>query len=453
LQLLAYIVYVVLYRLFIHPICSFPGPFWNRLSNFPRAYQVLLGNLPFHVRDLHQQYGPVVRISPNELAFSDPQAWKDIYGHQAAGHRQFPKYLGFYQPFSRQASSILAAPPDEHSLIRRQLAPGFSDRSMRGQEQIIGSYVDLLIQRLHSHAANGTKALNMREWLTWTTFDVIGDLGFGSSFQCLENSNYHPWIKLITHTIKQNGRLHALGLLGFNPILGWLLAKGFFKKQDQHMGIVKEKLLQRMKLGAERPDLIEGLISQNNKLVSDCILKYLPGRGTTFAKSHSLIQKQQLPFDKLEMNAKTIIVAGSETTSTLLSGAVFLLTTHPKVLEKLAHEVRSSFSNDKEITLLSVGNLRYMFACINESFRRYPPVGTGLPREVPRGGAEVAGHFVPEGTVTAVWQWAINHDPKNFNRPMGFHPERFLGDPAFKSDKLDAMQPFSVGPNNCIGKK
>jgi hypothetical protein len=109
----------------------------------------------------------------------------------------------------------------------------------------------------------------MREWLTWTTFDVIGDLGFGSSFQCLETSNYHPWIKLITHTIKQNGRLQALGLLGFNPILGWFLAKGFFKKQDQHMGIVKEKLLERMKVGAERPDLIEGLISKKNQFVGD----------------------------------------------------------------------------------------------------------------------------------------------------------------------------------------
>ncbi|KAL3420413.1 cytochrome p450 [Phlyctema vagabunda] len=421
-----YVASIIFYRLFLHDLRSFPGPVCNRISNIPRAYHVLNGNLPFHVRDLHIKYGPVVRISPNELAFSDPQAWKDIYGHRSPGQEQFQKYMRFYSPFSREAQSILAAPPDEHSFIRRQLSPGFSDRSMRGQEPIIGSYVNLLIERLRSRAEDGTKALNMREWMVWTTFDIIGDLGFGSSFECLESGNYHPWVKLITHTIKQNGRMQALGLLGLNPIIGWLITKGFFTKQKQHMNMVKEKLLQRMDLGAERPDLIGGLISKNNKV--------------------------QLPFEKLEMNAKTIIVAGSETTATLLTGAMFLLTTHPKVLEKLTQEVRSTFSKDDEISLLSVGKLNYMFACINESFRRYPPVGTGLPRQVPKGGGEVAGHVIPGGTVIAIWQWAINHDPRNFKNPMEFHPERFLGDPAFEGDKLEAVQPFSVGPRNCIGK-
>jgi cytochrome P450 len=162
---------------------------------------------------------------------------------------------------------------------------------------------------------------------------------------------------------------------------------------------------------------------------------------------------QNLDMGKLQMNAGLIIVAGSETTATLLSGVVFLVTTHPDVMEKLTHEVRSSFSDDSDITLLSVGNLHYMLACLNEALRHYPPVGIGLPRQSPKGGAMVAGHFIPEGTVTAVWQWAINHDPNHWTKPMEFHPERFLEDPAFKGDKLDAMQPFSVGPRNCIGRK
>jgi cytochrome P450 len=155
----------------------------------------------------------------------------------------------------------------------------------------------------------------------------------------------------------------------------------------------------------------------------------------------------------LEFNASLLIVAGSETTATLLCGAVYLLTTHPHVLEKLTHEVRSTFKDDAEITLLSVGNLQYMLACLNEALRHYPPVAVGLPRLAPKGGANVAGHFVPEGTVTAVWQWAISHDPNHWTKPMEYHPERFLGDPEFKNDKLDAMQPFSTGPRNCIGKK
>lgn len=155
---------------------------------------------------------------------------------------------------------------------------------------------------------------------------------------------------------------------------------------------------------------------------------------------------------KLQMNASLLIVAGSETTATLLSGATFLLLTNPDALAKLTAEVRSTFADDADITLSSVSSLTYMLACLDESLRRYPPVVIGLPRVVPKGGATVAGQFVPEGTTVAVWHYAISQDPKLWTDPNGFHPERFLGDPRFKGDVLEAMQPFSLGPRNCLGK-
>lgn len=53
----------------------------------------------------------------------------------------------------------------------------------------------------------------------------------------------------------------------------------------------------------------------------------------------------------------------------------------------------------------------------------------------------------------AVWQWAINHSSEYWADPFRFAPERWTGeDPKFAGDHLDAMQPFSVGPRNCIGR-
>lgn len=160
-----------------------------------------------------------------------------------------------------------------------------------------------------------------------------------------------------------------------------------------------------------------------------------------------------MPVGNIASNASVLIIAGSETTATLLSGAVFLLTTNEDKMAKLVQEVRSTFKGDGEITLSSVNGLSYMLACLNESLRRYPPVAIGMPRISPEGGATVAGHFVPGGTTVAVWQWAINHHPAFWTTPKEFHPERFLDDPRFANDRFDAMQPFSVGPRNCIGKK
>ncbi|OTA65405.1 cytochrome P450 [Hypoxylon sp. EC38] len=159
-----------------------------------------------------------------------------------------------------------------------------------------------------------------------------------------------------------------------------------------------------------------------------------------------------MPLHQISINASRLIVAGSETTATLLSGAVFFLTTHEDKLARLTHEVRSSFKNDKEITLSSVGDLTYMLACLDECLRLYPPVAGGFPRVAPKGGGMVASRFVPEGYTVSVWQWAVNHDTRFWTDPYEFKPERFLGDPRYKNDRFDAMQPFSVGPRNCIGK-
>lgn len=94
-----------------------------------------------------------------------------------------------------------------------------------------------------------------------------------------------------------------------------------------------------------------------------------------------------------------------------------------------------------------------MLACIKETFRRYPPVPGSMPRVVPKGGATVAGHFVPEGTIVSVAQLPMYHSARNFSQPFSFQPERFLQPERFPDDKPGAIQPFGIGPRDCVGKK
>jgi hypothetical protein len=139
---------------------------------------------------------------------------------------------------------------------------------MRGQEPIIGAYVNVLVQRLREHGGGGTKALNMREWLNWTTFDIIGDLGFGNSFGCLENSDYHPWVSMITSGVRATSYVQAIStLLGRAPVT-WIVQRGAWKSRQTHRRLVLENVMQRMELGSERPDLIEGLLRKQEEWVS-----------------------------------------------------------------------------------------------------------------------------------------------------------------------------------------
>lgn len=146
------------------------------------------------------------------------------------------------------------------------------------------------------------------------------------------------------------------------------------------------------------------------------------------------------------------MVAGTETTATLLSGATYHLLSNPQYLSRLQAELRQNFTKVADLRLEPLAKLTYLEAVLKESLRMYPPVPIGLPRVSPPGGMQVGGHFVPEGTILAVHHLSTYRHPDNFKDAHSFRPERWLGDPEFKDDKLDSLEPFSVGPRNCLGK-
>jgi len=121
-------------------------------------------------------------------------------------------------------------------------------------------------------------------------------------------------------------------------------------------------------------------------------------------------------------------------------------------MARLVEEVRTTFKEEDEINMIRVQGLSYLNAVLEETLRMYPPVPSSLARKAPANGAEVLGQYVPPGTLMSVWQWPTYHIAKWFSLPDSFIPERWLGDPRFENDRMDALEPFSVGPRNCIGK-
>jgi len=93
----------------------------------------------------------------------------------------------------------------------------------------------------------------------------------------------------------------------------------------------------------------------------------------------------------------TLLLAGSETTATLLSAVTFYLLKTPAVMAKLTHEIRSSFTAEGEITQISVNRLKYLLAVLDEAMRIHPPTPRGGPRVVPGKGEYIDGFWVPGG--------------------------------------------------------
>ncbi|KAJ0344631.1 hypothetical protein COL154_004425 [Colletotrichum chrysophilum] len=181
----AWTLWSVVYNLFFHPLARFPGPILARISPLPYVIALLRGRIPFWVKACHDKYGPVVRVSPNELSFDNEAAWKDIYGSRP-GHKNFhkdPIHVGSIQSVPG-VSTITMANDADHARQRRALSHAFSTKALLEQEYIVKSYIDVFSLKMRESAKLG-KPVNVVDWFAYTMFDIIGDMALGEPFGCL----------------------------------------------------------------------------------------------------------------------------------------------------------------------------------------------------------------------------------------------------------------------------
>lgn len=142
------------------------------------------GKSPYINKQLHDKYGPIVRIAPNQLSFCSAASWKDIYGH-VAGRQQFLKSDTYQNEYHQNI--ITVRDPYQHGQMRKLLSHGFSQKALMEQEDIVHHYVDLFIKQIDTYATKKEEGEEMVKWYNFTTFDIIGDLAFGDPFGSLDD--------------------------------------------------------------------------------------------------------------------------------------------------------------------------------------------------------------------------------------------------------------------------
>jgi cytochrome P450 len=150
---------------------------------------------------------------------------------------------------------------------------------------------------------------------------------------------------------------------------------------------------------------------------------------------------------QLRDEVMTIFMAGHETTAVALSWTWYLLAQHPDVDARLAAELRQVVS-DRPVTVADLPRLKYVEAIVTEAMRLYPPA-YGLGRQAVRA-TELAGHAIAPSDIVIVPTWVVHRDPRWFDDPEAFRPERWQGDLAQRLPRY-AYFPFGGGPRQCIG--
>ncbi|KAF8471121.1 cytochrome P450, partial [Kalaharituber pfeilii] len=418
------------YNLYLHPLAKFPGPKLAAISPARLAFSdhsnlELLLTLHFATST-----GPVIRVAPNELSFSSAAAWKDIHGHRPRGSA-FVK-SDFYFPADdiyNRLNIFTEKDVVRHAELRRLLAHAFSAKALQEQEELIHKHIDLLVQRLGKRFADKEKGpdaehCNLVHWYNFTTFDIIGDLAFGdaAAFECLENEKPHPFVTMILNSAYVMCVADIFRRYPFMLKLGYFfIPKKLLKDRIQQIQYSEALVKERMSTDTDRKDFM----------------------------TYILDKKDAFPHIDIPSNAEVLVIAGSETTATQLSGLTYYLFKTPDAYQRLTDEIRTSFNNYSDITSSSTQHLPYLNAVIEEGLRIYPPAPFGMPRISP--GAMVAGHFIPPGTEVSVHTYSASHSPENFAEPDRFLPERWLQDGNF-NDRKEASQPFLLGPRGCLGR-
>ncbi|KAF5659558.1 cytochrome P-450 monooxygenase [Fusarium heterosporum] len=391
--------------------------------------------------EVHRKYGDAVRIAPNEMSFSSPNAYKDIYNHASKDRELFPKSEMFYtiDPSVTRPGILFAIDPKDYRSQRKSLSHAFSAKALRDNEESVKNHIRILVKQLSQKAGSGTDGVDVSKVFNWFTFDIIGewhllktyqqlanrsgDLAFGESFNSLEQWTESPWISLILGFIYHITIVVIFKRLSIPlSVFTWLTPKALEEDIRTHNRITTEKVNRRIEIGNSR---------ESEDFFAHILRK----------------EKNEVDVVHLREQAKILVLAGSETTANLFSAVTYYLLKGPDKLAKLQAEIRSAFSSMDEITADSVSQLDYLNGVIEEGLRIFSPAPIGPPRTCT--GATIDGFYVPQGTIVSVDAWTTSHDARNFTRPYEFIPERWIGEGL--GDRKDASRPFSLGPRGCLG--
>ena len=147
-----------------------------------------------------------------------------------------------------------------------------------------------------------------------------------------------------------------------------------------------------------------------------------------------------------------LFIAGTDTSMNTMEWAMSLLLNHPQVIEKLRKEIDCHVGHGRMLRESDLPKLPYLRCVINETLRLYPTAPMLLPHFSSED-CTVGGYHIPRGTTLMVNAWAIHRDPKVWDEPTKFKPERFEGMIEGEREGFNfKFIPFGVGRRVCPGE-
>ncbi|KAF2107312.1 cytochrome P450 [Lophiotrema nucula] len=417
---------MVCYRLFFHRLCRFPGPVWAKITRF-HASSLAAKNIQYYkeLAKLHAQYGDFVRTGPREISILRPEAADVIYGPQSECRKS--TWYGGSSNDPNKCSVNMTRDFAQHRLRRRAWDRAFSMKALSTYQPRVKAKADLLIDQLRKRS---DRPIDITTWAMFFGFDVMGDLGFSKEFYNLESGVEHHAIKAI------HKHMTTMAVVSMTP---WLLNilgsipgaaaafSGFF---DFCGSEIKAK--QKSWDGEQYP-----------RDITSWLLKAVKENDPSASPSQ----------ESLDDDSRVVIIAGSDTSATVLANTMYFLAKHPDkqrkvqtLLDRAMPGGYTAWSYDKVKTVTYVDDI------INETLRLRPPVVMAMPRETPAKGIRVGDVHIPGGANVLMPLHQLQRDKRWWQQGEDWIPERW-GERRHEMGTDGApWLPFSLGAFGCSGK-
>ncbi|KAK0257084.1 hypothetical protein LTS09_007989 [Friedmanniomyces endolithicus] len=415
--------------------------------------------MKYHLK-LHERYGPLVRIGPKHISFSDSSLIPQIYGitskfwkvvNLPPGLREQTKLMIFQSDFYKmfdikapggQVPTVFSVRDENrHRGIKRPIAGAYSMSTMKELEPMNDACSAILLRKLDGMVGQD---IDLGKWVHWYAFDVITSITFSNRMGFMEQEEDVQNIiaaiegRLVYNSIVGQapylhrylfGNSFVTWLVGFIPALAVL-------NSSRHIVAFATQNLQRYQ----------------NKEFNTVHLQDMLDRFKRYRDGEQVMND-----DELLSNAVSNIFAGSDTTAASLRAIFYYLCRNKEAQKKLLAEIDEADRKGElsdPVTFAESQNLRYFQAVIKEALRMHPAVGLLLERLVPAGGAEVAGIHLTEGTVIGMNPWVAARDKVVYGPdPYVFRPERWL---EADEQSLKLMErnflAFGSGTRTCLGR-
>ena len=328
---------------------------------------------------------------------------------------------------------VLSSSGEAWARQRAVLDHGFVPKILKMQYDAIGRTVDELVAKL---ARKNGEDVEVVEEMLKTTLDVLGRVAFsydigGVTASPEKGAPLYDAFEVITTTISKR----------YNQPLAVLLKDiGFLNREFDTQMVV---------LNTAVEDIISARLKEgiNPKKPRDLLDVMMNSPLKTDGDSHNKC---------IVDNVKTILFAGHDTTANLITWFLYLLSLHPQVADKIRYELEDKHGN--EISMDTVETSDYLNACILEVLRLYP--SAGFTRQVVQD-IKLGKYTIPAKTTIAIFPYVLHRNPKYFDKPEDFIPERWMKK---QTEKLNfqsrlahetlknAFLPFSLGKRNCVGR-